>query len=155
MRHRSAFVLGCLVAVVGACVEAQGLADRGVAEGRVLLDRFNTWVQQGEGAVGEPAPASGDAVRVNETRFAGDAPATGPRSGAAPDRPDDRLARERFAAAYAVLACAQAATRDPVLRERRRTELFRVLGYTNFSWLDDLERFGTADGDALKALCLP
>ena len=166
-RPRSFAVVLVAVAALG-CTELQGLVDQGAAEGRALFERFNAWVEEGDRpGPGQPGDAAGaspdgtnpDAVRVHDDRRTGDGPPRFGTSGAPAAPPAapaaQKAGRERFAAAYAVLACSQAATANPVERERRRTELFRVLGYTNFSWLDDLERFGTADGDALKALCLP
>jgi hypothetical protein len=175
MRLSSWLIVGCAL-VPCACAELQGVVDEGVAEGRRLAARFAAWIEEGDRPDGEPGPgADPDVLRVNDPRYSH--PETSPdpaaRASGAPGSfgapgayrstgqpgaaaaTGDPVARQRFAAAYALLACAQDAAVTDAERERRRTALFERLGYTNFAWLDDLQRFGTAEGDALKALCRP
>jgi hypothetical protein len=137
-------IYGGLVCLLAGCAEVEQLADRGAAEGRVLWQRLNSWLEELDPPADVPTRGDTDAAQA---RPEGDAAAA----------PDPTLARERerFLAAYALLGCAEAAAQGTAERERRRAELFRVLGYTDFDWLRDVQRFGKAEGEALRALCRP
>jgi hypothetical protein len=143
---------GGLVCLLSGCAEVEEVADRGAAEGRVLWQRLNTWLNELDPQADGPAGADEGGARPRPE--GGARPRPEGDAAAAPD-PTLALARERFLASYALLGCIEAAAPGTLERERRRAELLRALGYTDFDWLRDVQRFGKAEGEALRALCRP